>query len=177
MKPWKQLSTEVKFKNPWWEYRLDRFELPDGKEGEYHYVHTKGSVLVVPITSEGSIVVTRQYRYLMRRESFEFLTGAVEEGESYEQAALRECSEEVGLLPGRLELVGSFAPSNGKADAMMYVYLAQNLAEVDGEPDETEDIQRLSVNVAGVDAAIASGGMWDGTSIAGWHLIRPRLVE
>ena len=42
LKPWKKLSESIVFRNPYWTYKRDAFELPTGKPGEYHYVHTNG---------------------------------------------------------------------------------------------------------------------------------------
>ena len=50
---WKKVSSEVRFQNAWWTYKLDRFVLPTGTAGEYHHVHTEGSAMVVPVTAAG----------------------------------------------------------------------------------------------------------------------------
>src|SRR3989304_4874977 len=52
LKPWKKLSESVVFRNPYWTYKRDAFELPSGKPGDYHYVHTDGSSMVVPSLRE-----------------------------------------------------------------------------------------------------------------------------
>lgn len=177
MKPWKQLSTEVKFKNPWWEYIFDIVELPNGKKGEYHYVRTGGAVLVVPVLPSGEVVMIEQYRYLMRRDSIEFVTGSLEEGETIEEAAHRECAEETGQRAGRLEKVGEFSSYNGVSDEMTTVFLAHDMEDSDVTPDDTEELKRHMLTPQQIDAWIADGTIWDGMVIAGWHLIRPRLVE
>ncbi|MBU2636703.1 MAG: hypothetical protein KJ963_06415, partial [Bacteroidetes bacterium] len=66
---WKKLKQINELQNKWWTYRTDEIELPSGKPGEYHYVHTNGSSLVVPVTGEGKIIMVRQYRYLAERDS------------------------------------------------------------------------------------------------------------
>ena len=35
LKKWKKLSSELKVSNPYWEYRLDQFEIEGGIRGEY----------------------------------------------------------------------------------------------------------------------------------------------
>jgi hypothetical protein len=45
--------------------------MPSGGQGEYHYVHTDGSAMVVPIADTGELLLVNQYRYLacgLRRE-------------------------------------------------------------------------------------------------------------
>jgi ADP-ribose pyrophosphatase len=80
LRTWKKLSESVLFKNPWWTYKMDTFQLPSGKPGEYHYVHTNGSSMVIPILGDGNLVLVNQHRYLMGKESMEFPCGSVKEG-------------------------------------------------------------------------------------------------
>jgi len=50
MKKWKTVSSEVLNKNPWTEFRHDRFEMPNGYQGDYFYLQTPGgSVTIVPV--------------------------------------------------------------------------------------------------------------------------------
>ena len=60
MKPYKTISKSVLFTNPWWKYCLDQIELPTGKPGEFHYVLTNGSSMIVPIDGDGKILLVRQ---------------------------------------------------------------------------------------------------------------------
>src|SRR3972149_9814791 len=76
LKSWKKLSEATMFRNPYWTYKRDTFELPSGKPGEYHYVHTNGSSMVVPIVVDGSMLLVNQYRCLVGRESMEFPCGS-----------------------------------------------------------------------------------------------------
>jgi len=78
------------FRNPYWTYKRDTFELPSGRPGEYHYVHTNGSSMVVPIVGDGSMLLVNQYRYLVGRESMEFPCGSVKEGSTHEETARHE---------------------------------------------------------------------------------------
>jgi len=54
IKHWKKLSTKIKHKNNWWNYQIDKYIFPTGKEGEYHYVHTAGSAFIIPILDDGN---------------------------------------------------------------------------------------------------------------------------
>jgi ADP-ribose pyrophosphatase len=80
LKTWKKISEAVLFKNSWWTYKKDEIELPSRKRGEYHYVHTNGASMVVPVLSDGRIVFVNQYRYLNDRESLELPCGGVKVG-------------------------------------------------------------------------------------------------
>ena len=96
LKPWKKLSEKTFYKNDHWSYNIDEFVIGEGEKKEYHYVHTPGSSMVIPITNDNKIVMVKQYRYLNQKESYEFPCGAVEEGLTYQENALKELREEAG---------------------------------------------------------------------------------
>ena len=170
---WKPRRRTVVCENPWWTYRLDMVELPSGKQVEYHYVHTRGSAMVVPVTADGRLLLVRQYRYPQDRESLEFPGGGIEQGASAEETARAELAEETGWRAAVWEKVGSFNPFNGVTDEMCQVFVARGLEPApDAQPDETEELERVTLSAEELDEAIRSGTVWDGMSMAAWLLAR-----
>ena len=98
LRPWTKLKEYTVATNPWWTYRRDACLLPGGAEGEYHYVHTNGSSMVIPVAADGRLLLVNQFRYLMRRESLEFPCGSVKEGATHERTAREELAEETGYV-------------------------------------------------------------------------------
>lgn len=154
--------------NPWWKYCRDEVELPSGKAGEFHYVLTNGSSMVVPVESGGTIIFVRQYRYTGRRDSLEFPCGGLKDGAAYEETARNELLEEAGFSAGRLEVVGRFNPCNGLLDEICTVFVARDLRYVGAKPDETESFELVRLAPEEIDAAILDGTIWDGMTIAAW---------
>ncbi len=173
---WKKLSESVMFRNPYWTYKRDTVELPGGRPGEYHYVHTNGSSMVVPVLDDGRLLLVNQYRYLAGRESVEFPCGSVKDGHTYEDTARGELVEETGCSAKSITMVGEFNPYNGVTDEMCRVYVARDLVYVGGKPDETEEFEILRVTPAELEARIRSGALWDGMTIAAWAIARPRIM-
>ncbi|HSM00420.1 MAG TPA: NUDIX hydrolase [Candidatus Limnocylindria bacterium] len=173
--PWKKRSESIVFRNPYWTYKRDVFELPSGKSGEYHYVHTNGSSMVVPVLEGGTLLLVNQYRYLLDRESAEFPCGSVKDGSTHEETARQELTEEAGYFAGNLVLAGEFNPYNGVTDEMCRVYVARDLQYVGAKPDETEEFELLRVTPAEVEGRIRSGAIWDGMTIAAWFLAKPEI--
>jgi ADP-ribose pyrophosphatase len=170
--PWKKLSESVVYSNRWWTYKRDEVLLPSGEPGEYHYVHSLGSAMVVPIMSDGKILTVKQYRHLAEMESIELPCGSVKAGSSHDETAWKELIEETGFASDHLALVGKFNPYNGVTNEMCHVYVARNLRHVGALPDETEEFELLPLTIDEIDRMIANGTIWDGMSIAGWHLVR-----
>jgi len=172
LQKWKKLSEKVIFDNFWWEYRKDTFQLPHGKDGVYHYVHTNGASLIIPILEDGKVIVVKQYRYLCDRESVEFPCGGVKNGASYEETAWHELAEETGYSAKTLHQIGEFNPYNGVTDEICKVYVAQDLQFIGGAPDETEQFEVLPLSRKEIDDQIRSGSIWDGMMMAAWQIAR-----
>ncbi|HTO94061.1 MAG TPA: NUDIX hydrolase [Bacteroidota bacterium] len=177
LRSWKTLGGITVAPNRWWTYRKDEYQLPSGTRGEYHYVHTHGASLVVPVDRDGKLHLVNQYRYLCARESIEFPCGGVKEGATYEQTALDELREETGYTCGRLDQAGSFNPYNGVTDEFCRVYIAGDLTFVGVAPDETEEFEQVTLSVQDLDGRIATGEIWDGMTIAAWAIVRPTLAS
>ncbi|MDP1678444.1 MAG: NUDIX hydrolase [Bacteroidota bacterium] len=175
LKHWKQLSSKIVFKNSWWTYKLDEFQIPDGVNGEYHYVHTNGASMIIPVTSEGKIILVNQYRYLCNRESIELPCGGVKEGKSYEEMAYIELEEETGFRSNDLQYAAEFNPYNGVTNEICKVFIAKALVQSKAIPDSTEEFEILYKTPSEVDEFIRSNTIWDGMTIAAWGLVRSKL--
>src|SRR6476646_298280 len=89
---------------------------PNGQEHDVEIVRHAPSVVLIPIQDDGRIVIVRQYRAPLDRETWEFPAGRLNEGESAEAAARRECEEEIGRVPHRLEKIRGLYPAPGFCD-------------------------------------------------------------
>jgi 8-oxo-dGTP pyrophosphatase MutT (NUDIX family) len=174
LRPWKKLSGKTLLTNPWWQYRCDDFELPSGGRGQYHYAHTHGAVMVIPVADDGRITMVRQYRYLVGGDSLEFVCGGVREGDSFEKTAQEELAQEAGLQAAHWQELASFVPFNGMCDETCRLYLATGLSAAQASPDETEEFERLQVSREEIVRMVARGEILDGMTLAAWALLSSR---
>lgn len=87
-------------------FRVDEETLDQGYP--YYSVTSKfDAVIVVPVLSDGRLVVERIYRHPYRRFVVEFPAGGIEKGEDILHAAGRELAEETGYCAKNLECMGS----------------------------------------------------------------------
>lgn len=173
---WKRLRREFEIKNPWWVYRKDIVELPSGATGEYHLVHTNGASMVIPVLDDGTLLLVRQYRYLLDRESLEFPCGGVKDGSSPLETAIDELAEEAGYASSDLRCVAEFNPYNGVTDEICRVYVARGLGAASAHRDETEEFELVLLSPAALEQHIRSGAVWDGMTLAAWSLVRHLLT-
>lgn len=175
LKPWKKISSEVKFKNPWWTYMFDRCTLHNGKEYEYHYVHTAGSSFIIPVKENGKIILVNQYRYLNERFSIEFPGGGIKEGLTPEQVAQKELIEETGY-EGQIVKAGYFNPYNGIADEICHVFIAGNLKPSNKETkDDSEEFELIELTPEEIDEKIFTNAIYDGMTMAAWVIAKTKL--
>lgn len=123
---------------------VDRRRFPNGQEHEVAIVRHPPSVVLVPIADDGRVMLIRQYRASVGREMWELPAGSVDAGETPEQAAARECEEEIGLVPGLIERVRGLFPTPGFCDEELIFFRVSQLrlppADSPHKPDEDEDI-------------------------------------
>ena len=175
LQPWKKLTSVVKFTNNWWSYKIDTYLFPNGKQGEYHYCFTHGSVFIVPVTPEGKIIMVKQYRYLNDRFSIEFPGGGVKTENGHDEQARKELVEETGN-DGTLTYAGMFNPFNGVTNEICKVYLARNLKPSrEFKKDESEEFELLEYTPAEIEKMIQSNEIYDGMSLAAWALVKDKL--
>jgi ADP-ribose pyrophosphatase len=156
------------------------FEAPSGDRFERDLVHHPGAVSVVPLLSNGQVVLVRQYRAPIGRDLLEIPAGKRDvEGEDPIVTAQRELGEEVGLQAGRIELLAKFYNSPGFSDEHSYTYLATELTECASSPDGVEEqaMQIEQVALDDVPHLIAAGELTDAKSIIGLLLARERLLH
>jgi ADP-ribose pyrophosphatase len=167
---WTRLSKRTVFSCPYYSLAHDRYRLPGGEAGDYHYVDIPGSTMIVPQLDDGRLVLTRQHRYLMGRPSVEFPAGGLPAGVTPLDNAARELREEAGYRAARWERIGEFAPYNGVSNEVCHLFVARDLAPVPARPEPTEEFEVLQLERAEVGRLIASGELWDGMTIAAFAL-------
>ena len=74
---------------------VERRRFPNGQEHEVAIVRHPPSVVLLPIAGDGRLILIRQYRPSIDREIWEVPAGSVDAGESPDEAAARECEEEI----------------------------------------------------------------------------------
>jgi ADP-ribose diphosphatase len=156
--------------------QIETITLPKGVELQAEIIRHPGSVVIVPVTDAGEVVLVRQYRHAIGRFAWELPAGSLKAGEDVDRAAARECHEEIGLIPSRIQRVGSFFPTPGYCDEEMHFFKASGLrtpgaSDEDAHQDEDEDIEARPFPVATVRTMMASGEIVDLKTVAGISLL------
>ncbi len=156
--------------------RVESITLPRGDALDAEILRHPGSVVLIPVTDHGDIVLVRQYRHAIGRSVWELPAGSLKPGEEPRAAAVRECHEEIGLIPSSIEHLGGFFPTPGYSDEKMTFYRAMGLRQpTDADPravqDEDEDIESRAFPVDTIRQMIAAGAIVDLKTVAALRLI------
>lgn len=154
---------------------VETVTLPKGHQLNVEVIRHPGSVVLLPIDGEGDVILVRQYRHAIGRWVWELPAGSLKKGEDPESAAIRECHEEIGLIPSRVERLGAFFPTPGYCDEEMFIYKATGLRQPSpgdrAEPDDDEDIEPRGFALDELRRMIQIGEIVDLKTVAGVSLI------
>lgn len=107
---------------------VDVLEFADGSRHEWVYFKGGGTaVAVAAFTEDNKMVLTRQYRHPMGKVIYDIPAGGPENGETLEEAALRELEEETGYTAEKLEWLGRFAWAPGAMSGMVEIFFTKSL--------------------------------------------------
>jgi ADP-ribose pyrophosphatase len=177
--PFQKLSERTIHEGPLISVVEGTFAAPSGERFERDLVRHPGAVSVVPVVRGGEVLMVRQYRAAVETELLEIPAGKRDvAGEPPEETARRELIEEVGMRPGRLELLAEFYNSPGFCDERSFVFLALDLepvgpADPQGPEEQVMTVERVAL--ADVPRMIQTGAIVDAKSIIGLTLARERL--
>ena len=163
--PWRTLSTTPIYRNRWLSLREDVVEMPDGRTTIYGVVECGQCVGVLPFVDPDTVCLIRQYRYVSRQVTWEMPTGGVHPGESIEEAAQRELSEEIGYRADRLTHVSTYHTSKSVMDETAHLFIGEGLVKLELPPDETEFIEVRPFPLQDVLQMVLSGEIVDSMTI------------
>jgi ADP-ribose pyrophosphatase len=178
---WKLLSTTDVSPSKWFPIENRTYELPNGRIVDDFTVTTLADVaMIVPITTEGKVVLVNQYKPGVDSVMIQFPAGRLETNHAnVTETAQHELEEETGI---RVELsqLTQFAKLNSfstKASEIVYFYLAKDCTFNSQQHfDPNEDIEILQFTPEELDAKILSGEIWCAQTIAGWELAKKKFL-
>jgi ADP-ribose pyrophosphatase len=156
--------------------QVESITLPKGHRLDAEIIRHPGSVVIIPVTDSGEIILVKQYRHAIGRWAWELPAGSLKPGEDIEAAARRECQEEIGLVATGMRKLGAFFPTPGYCDEEMNFYEATGLRsprdDEEAHADEDEDIEAQPFSRPRIAEMIASGEIVDLKTVAGMLLLR-----
>jgi 8-oxo-dGTP pyrophosphatase MutT (NUDIX family) len=141
---WKTLSSEQLYSDTWFSIRKDTCETPEGKIVTPYYVYEFPTwVTALAFTTDGKVIMERQYRHALGQINYELPGGCVDDTDpSLEFAIRRELMEETGYAFGQLEYLGRTSSNPSTNNNWMHMYLATGGQKVSEQQlDHNEEIE------------------------------------
>jgi ADP-ribose pyrophosphatase len=161
------LSSELVLRTRVFDVQRERVIEPTGLEATRDIIVHPGSVVVLPVLSDGGIVLIRQYRHSVEQYLWELVAGRRDGEESFEAGARRELREETGYTARRMRLLLDLFPSPGFLRENMAIFLATGLNAGKAEPEADERIAQRVFSLREVERRIRSGKIRDAKTVAG----------
>ena len=139
MEEYKRLSRELVAKGAIIDYYQDTMQIPNGNVAKWDLIDHKGAAAVVAVRDDGKLLMVRQYRNALERETLEIPAGGLNgREEPTDRAAMRELEEETGYTCDQVELLNSIYTTVAFCNEKIDIYLARNLKPGKQHLDEDE---------------------------------------
>ncbi len=172
---WNFIKSQTRYENRIVKLREDTYHfLPNDIVQDFTVFEFADWVNIIPITPSGEIVMIRQYRVGVRRETFEIPGGLISDDDrDPAEAAVREMIEETGYSSGEVIRIGTVEPNPAIQNNRCYTYLARNAVPASAQKlDPTEAIKVELVEKSKVYGMISRGLITHGLVIAAFaHLL------
>lgn len=117
---------------------LQQVALSDGTTADREVVIHRGAVALVPMVDHDHVCLIKNHRYAVSETLIEVPAGTIDEGETPEQTAGRELTEETGYRAETITRLREWFVSPGVFTERMYLFLCEGLipGQTNHQPDE-----------------------------------------
>lgn len=123
------------------DYYQDTMQIPNGNTAIWDFIKHKGAAAVVAVREDGKLLMVRQYRNALERDTLEIPAGGLETAEEpTDVAAMRELEEETGFRCEKVSLLISIYTTVAFCNEKIDIYLADQLIPSKQHLDEDEFI-------------------------------------
>ena len=141
--------------------------MANGHEAHWDFIHHDGAAAVLPVADDGKILMVRQYRNALNRETLEIPAGKLDAPDEPKiECAYRELEEETGFRTEKLEYLISVNTTVAFCDEAIDIFVARNLIPSHQHLDEDEVIEVEPWELKDLLDLIYSGKITDGKTVA-----------
>lgn len=168
MEGYKRLERNLIAKGSIIDYYQDTMQIPNGNVAKWDLIDHKGAAAVVAVRGDGKLLMVRQYRNALERETLEIPAGGLKDrDEPTIDAAARELEEETGYVSDELELLNSIYTTVAFCNEKIDIYLAHDLKPGVQHLDEDEYLNVEAWDIEELKQMIFDGKIQDSKTICG----------
>ena len=141
--------------------------IANGHEAHWDYIHHDGAAAVVAVADDGQLLMVRQYRNALDRETLEIPAGKLDAPEEPKiECAYRELEEETGYRCEHLEYLMSVNTTIAFCDEALDIFLARDLKKTHQHLDPDEEIEVEAWELSDLLKRIYAGELTDGKTVS-----------
>ena len=164
---YERLGRELIHKGAIIDYYQDTIRVKNGNVVKWDLIDHKGAAAVVAVKDDGKLLMVRQYRNALDRETLEIPAGGLNSvDEPTKEAAARELEEETGYVAGKLELLLTLRTTVAFCNEKIDVYLATDLKSGRQHLDEDEFLNAESHDIEELVQMIYDCRIQDGKTVS-----------
>ena len=141
--------------------------MANGHEAHWDFIHHDGAAAVLPVADDGKILMVRQYRNALDRQTLEIPAGKLDApGEPGLECASRELEEETGYRSENLEWLITLRTTVAFCNERVEIFVAKDLIPSHQNLDEDEYVDVKAYSVQELKEMIFTGKIEDSKTIA-----------
>jgi ADP-ribose diphosphatase len=135
-----------------------------------------GAVMMVPINEKGEVLLIREYAAGLEDYTLTLPKGAVDLGETLEEAAVRELKEEIHVGAKQLHFLKKMSLSPNYMKSGIDVFIALDLYEASLPGDEPEPLEVIPWPLDDIDTLVQRADVTEGRAIAALYMAKSWLA-
>jgi ADP-ribose pyrophosphatase len=155
--------------------QLDAVCLRTGKVTERIKIDHPEAAAILPFLDAHHMLMVRQWRYAIDRETLEIPAGKVDPGEDVETCAIRELQEETSYRAKCLLSLFRYYPAIGYSNEVIHIFAASGLEKSAGNREDDEISRVQVVGLDQIHDLILQGAIQDGKTVIGLALFQAKL--
>ncbi|MDF2540149.1 MAG: hypothetical protein K0S76_3170 [Herbinix sp.] len=167
MSKYKRLDRELLLKGNIIDYYQDTIEIEGGRLTKFDFIKHRGASAMVLVDQDGKILLVRQHRNAIDRDTLEIPAGGLNSGEDNLTCAIRECEEETGYVAGEVHHLIDIYTTVAFCNEKIGIYYAKALTSSKQNLDEDEFVTIERFSLEEIVEMIMKGDIQDAKTISG----------
>ena len=163
----KRMGRELAYQGTVLKVYKDHMKFSNGNTEDWDFIHHDGAAAVIPVMDDGKILMVKQYRNALERDTLEIQAGKLDHPDVEGiVCASRELKEETGYSSDDLEWLLTIRTTVAFCDERIEVFVARNLIPGEQHLDEDEFVDVKAYKLEELKEMIFEGKIQDSKTMA-----------
>lgn len=163
----KRMGRELAYQGTVLKVYKDHMKFSNGNTEDWDFINHDGAAAVIPVMDDGKILMVKQYRNALERDTLEIPAGKLDDpDEEGIVCASRELKEETGYSSDDLEWLLTIRTTVAFCNERIEVFVARNLIPGEQHLDEDEFVDVKAYKLEELKEMIFEGKIQDSKTMA-----------